>query len=52
MNDSPVTPPDDSQNLRLQKTMSWVLVVALTIFGLSVLYKLTQFHKTEGDYWK
>ena len=36
---------------KLQLTMSWVLVVILTLFGLFLIFKLATVHNTPGDYW-
>lgn len=42
----------NSPNEKLRTTMSWVIVVFLMAFGAFVLYKLSTFHQTPGDYWK
>ncbi|MBY0474981.1 MAG: hypothetical protein K2Q13_07975 [Nitrosomonas sp.] len=43
---------DESHNVRLRIFISWVVVIILTCFGTLMLYKLTNFHNTPGDYWK
>ena len=43
---------DESHSARLRIFISWVVVVILTCFGAFMLYKLTNFHNTPGDYWK
>jgi len=35
----------------LRIVMSWVVVIILAIFGAFSLYKFSNVHKTEGDFW-
>ncbi|WP_295623642.1 hypothetical protein [uncultured Nitrosomonas sp.] len=43
---------DESHSARLRIFISWIVVIILTCFGIFMLYKLTNFHNTSGDYWK
>lgn len=43
---------DESHSIRLRAVISWIVVIILICFGAFMLYKLTNFHNTSGDYWK
>ncbi|SNX58645.1 hypothetical protein SAMN06296273_0109 [Nitrosomonas ureae] len=43
---------DESHSIRLRAVISWIVVIILICFGAFMLYKLTNFHNTPGDYWK
>ena len=45
-------PPRDFTHERLQLIASTVIVGVLTVFGCYLLYALTQFHKSPGDFWQ
>ena len=41
-----------SSHEKLRLVVSWLLVFLLIGFGLFLMFKLANVHKTEGDYWQ